>query len=78
MSDLDDLTCSMVLGPAEVTSRAGDKDADIDHKGRLRCVDRARDDPNSHRTVATASGFPIKFFASYFRFGVLTQLLILL
>ena len=31
------------------------KDADIGHKARLRCIDRAGDDANSHRPVATAS-----------------------
>ena len=36
------------------------KDADIDHKARLRCVDRAGDDPNSHRTAATASRLSMK------------------
>ena len=29
MSDLDDLKRSLVLGPAEMTSRAGDEDADV-------------------------------------------------
>jgi hypothetical protein len=29
MSDLDDPKRSLVLGPAEVTSRAGDEDADV-------------------------------------------------
>ena len=35
------------------------KDA-IDHKARLRCVDRAGGDPNSHHPVATASRLSMK------------------
>ena len=68
---------STVLGPAEVTSRAGDKDADIDHKARFRCVDRAGDDPNSHHTVATASRLSMKaqmlvLYPAYLIVGVLS------
>ena len=68
---------SAVLGLAEVTSRAGDKDADIDHEARLRCVDRAEDDPNSHRTVATASRLSMKepmsvLYPAYLVVGVLS------
>jgi len=51
---------SAVLGPAEVTSRAGDEDADIDNKARFQHVDRAGDDLNSHRTTATASRLSMK------------------
>ena len=51
---------SAVLGLAEVTSRAGDEDADIDNKARLRRVDRVGDDPNSHCTTMTASRLSMK------------------
>ena len=52
------------------------KDADIDHKARLRCVDHARDDLNSHHTVATASRLLVKapmlvLYPAYLIVGVL-------
>ena len=53
------------------------KDADIDHKARLRCVDRAGDDPNSHRPVVTASKLSMKApmsvqYPAYLVVGVLS------
>ena len=52
------------------------KDADIDHKARLRCVDHAGDDPNSHHPVATASRLSMKApmsvqYTAYLVVGVL-------
>jgi len=53
------------------------KDADIDHKARLQCVDRAEDDPNSHRPVATTSRLSMKApmsvqYPAYLVVGVLS------
>ena len=56
---------------------AATKDVDIDHKAQLRCLDRAGDDPNSHRPVTTASRLSMKApmsvqYPAYLVVGVLS------